>query len=267
MMQSALPPLTCSNFVFDTDLDLVVPRSTSPPDLKWRPEPHTETAKKIPPYIKTLYDLTSSPDTDAFIRWTKDGLYMYIVDADRLCDEIQRGRYFRSSKFTSVVRNLNYHRFKKMRLEELPLGLRCEVDAVAATMPTATSRHLFFHPCFQRDRIELLGCIKGKARAHHQGEAPSTRDLEAENDMLKQIVSERDSEITFLRAHLRLALGHAPTGAFELMESNKRPRGLYLPPAHQPTQTVPSGGIMSDFTWGDLLQVTSIPPGKNVEHV
>jgi len=258
MMLSALPPTTSSNFVFDTDLDLVVLHSTSPPALKWRPKAYTETANKFPSYIKTLYDLTNSPDTDAFIRWTKDGLYMYIVDADRLCDEILRGKYFRSSKFTSVVRNLNYHRFKKMRLEELPLGLRCEVDAIAATMPTTTSRHLFFHPCFQRDRIDLLGCIKGKARAHHQEEAPFTKDLEAENDMLKQIVSERDSEISMLRDHLRLALGNAPTGAFELVESNKRPRGL----------TVPSGDTMPDLTWGDLLkEVRGIPPGKNIEHV
>lgn len=234
---------------FDTDLDSRIPTSSF---QGWCTEKTPISANKFPPYIKTLFDLTDSPETDDFIRWTNDGLYMYIVDADRLCAELQRGKYFRSAKFSSVVRNLNYHRFKKLRFEELPLSLRREVDAVAATMPTSLSRHLFFHPCFQRGRVDLLGTIKGKARTPHHEEAYAiNKELETENQTLKQIISEKEFEISSLRSQLQLALGNAPTGALELIECNKRPRegSAFYSNSHKDAKC-PNG----HFTWSDLLE-------------
>jgi len=248
-------------FNFDTNLDLKIPHlrvpTVAPPAFSPSSDAPKVEACKFPPYIKTLHDLTSSIETDSFIRWAGNGLYMYIVDADRLCEELERGKYFRSSKFASVIRNLNYHRFKKMRFEDLDINLRYEVDYVSAKFPEA-SRHLFYHPNFQSGRLDLLSNIKSKTRNPKESalvcgfvggnhvpmeEKPMAPVYEAENEYLKRLLSQKDSEITMLRAQLALASGQPIPGPVQ-DAGNKRPRSV----APQAFSSKTVGG-----EWGDFL--------------
>jgi len=216
------------DFDFDTSLDLHIPplkvpgcEYPKPSQISFR-VPKVEAHGKFPHYIKTLHDLTSSPETDDFIRWAGNGVYMYVVDAERFCHELEQGGYFRSSKFASVIRNLNYHRFKKMRFEDLDMNLRIEVDAIAAKNP-GTSRHLFYHPNFRSGRLDLLADIKYKTQVHNDAHLPNGSsdsdtprikvqpvkpNLEAENAYLKRILDEKQSEIDMLRNQLNLAMGN-----------------------------------------------------------
>lgn len=110
-------------------------------------------------YTKIIHDLAENPLTDEFISWTKDGKFLYVHDAAMLCEELERGNYFRSSKFASFVRNLNYHCFRKLRFDELDRELREELDRKSHSNGT---RHLFYHPFFQRGRDDLLHMIKSQ---------------------------------------------------------------------------------------------------------
>jgi hypothetical protein len=121
--------------------------------------PSSQKVKKPSSYTKVIHDLAENPKTNTFISWTRDGKFLYVRDSSMLCAELERGKYFRSSKFASIVRNLNYHCFRKLRFDELDSDLRQELDSEYFL---EGSRHLFYHPYFQRGRPDLLEMIKSQ---------------------------------------------------------------------------------------------------------
>lgn len=63
-------------------------------------------------FIKQTYIMISSSDSN-IISWTDDGKRIAIKDQERLSNEVL-SRYFKSSKFETFARNLNYYGFKKI---------------------------------------------------------------------------------------------------------------------------------------------------------
>lgn len=171
MSQTAIDPF--SMFTFDLSPDLRIPElpgssgeSCNPSCAKKNnlpkcscPSAPQKGGKKVSSYTKVIHDLAENPFTDEFISWTRDGKFLYVRDSTLLCGELERGKYFRSSKFASIVRNLNYHCFRKLRFDEIDSSLRRELDSVPHL---EGARHLFYHPHFQRGRPDLLPMIKSQ---------------------------------------------------------------------------------------------------------
>lgn len=63
-------------------------------------------------FIKQTYIMISSSDPN-IVSWTDDGKRIAIKDQERLSNEVL-SRYFKSSKFETFARNLNYYGFKKI---------------------------------------------------------------------------------------------------------------------------------------------------------
>jgi hypothetical protein len=152
-------------------------------------EPPIKTTKKPSSYTKVIHDLAEDPSTNHFIGWTLDGRFLYVRDANMLCLELEKGRQFRSSKFASIVRNLNYHCFRKLRFDELDSDLRAELDHDSNLNG---SRHLFYHPSFQRGRPDLLINIKSQ-----KTEDAEKRNQE-KNKVMKQMIPKNDSQSDIL---------------------------------------------------------------------
>eukprot|EP00615_Pteridomonas_danica_P001346 CAMPEP_0114359750 /NCGR_PEP_ID=MMETSP0101-20121206/23253_1 /TAXON_ID=38822 ORGANISM="Pteridomonas danica, Strain PT" /NCGR_SAMPLE_ID=MMETSP0101 /ASSEMBLY_ACC=CAM_ASM_000211 /LENGTH=297 /DNA_ID=CAMNT_0001503453 /DNA_START=50 /DNA_END=943 /DNA_ORIENTATION=+ len=165
-------------------LDIVQSIPTPPP-------PPPAVSKKPSSYTKVIHDLAENPQTDHFISWTKDGRFLHVRDANLLCSELEKGRHFRSSKFASIVRNLNYHCFRKLRFDELDSDLRTELDQESSV---DGARHLFYHPCFQKGRPDLLGSIKSQKTAEAE-----KRNEEKNRTMNMSVLKETGNDILELR--------------------------------------------------------------------
>ena len=69
---------------------------------------------RLAPFLTKLFNLVSSPDTDAAVRWSVDGTSLQIVDAQRLTREVLP-RFFKHNKLGSFTQQLHTYGFGRRR--------------------------------------------------------------------------------------------------------------------------------------------------------
>lgn len=69
------------------------------------------TALQNLPFTKKLFDMLSDCDNREMIAWSKDGLAFEVIDPKGLERDVLP-KYFRHSRFQSLVRQLNFYNFK-----------------------------------------------------------------------------------------------------------------------------------------------------------
>jgi len=89
-------------------------------------------------FVKNLYDMIQGGDNDA-IEWLPNGEAFRVLDVERLESETLP-KFFRHSKFQSLVRQLNFYSFRKVNRER--------------------SFSVYYHPNFHRDRPEDMVKLK-----------------------------------------------------------------------------------------------------------
>ncbi|KDQ13971.1 hypothetical protein BOTBODRAFT_110728, partial [Botryobasidium botryosum FD-172 SS1] len=107
-------------------------------------------------FPRKLYDMVDDPETDECIYWASDGKSFFVFDPERFSREVLP-RYFKHSKFSSFVRQLNMYGFHKIP------QLKNEME---------TELCQFVNPTFQRgepDRQSIKR--KDSTRAGASGEA------------------------------------------------------------------------------------------------
>jgi hypothetical protein len=88
-------------------------------------------------FVSNLHTILECEDP-SIIAWTNNSSFI-IVDPDRLSMEVM-GKYFRHTKVSSFMRQVNFYGFKKINQGE---------DTGA-----------YYHPLFKRGALELLKFIK-----------------------------------------------------------------------------------------------------------
>lgn len=91
-------------------------------------------------FVRKLFEIVSS-ENDGVVGWMPDGISFEVKDPKRLEAEILP-KYFRHSRFQSLVRQLNFYAFKKVSKER--------------------SSWIYSHDNFQRNRAELLDGLRRK---------------------------------------------------------------------------------------------------------
>jgi hypothetical protein len=126
------------------------------------PRRHSERA---PPYVEAVYDLAHNGGN--VIGFDASGDFLFVWDIQGLRELVERNKCFRSSEFPAFIRSMNYHGFKKYRVDEMTQDLQ---------RTAGPHGHVFYHRFFKRGRTDLLSEIKSKTVA--PDEAKATAPLE-----------------------------------------------------------------------------------------
>eukprot|EP00525_Craspedostauros_australis_P005184 CAMPEP_0198113012 /NCGR_PEP_ID=MMETSP1442-20131203/4774_1 /TAXON_ID= /ORGANISM="Craspedostauros australis, Strain CCMP3328" /LENGTH=365 /DNA_ID=CAMNT_0043769981 /DNA_START=592 /DNA_END=1689 /DNA_ORIENTATION=- len=122
--------------------------------------------------------------------WSADGVYFTIHNIEEFSKTILP-KYFKHSKFTSFVRQLNFYSFRKLRniteTIETNAGTHTQTDNTQqqqsspsnarkrrSTRSSGTTSVSFAHEFFQRHRPELLSKIKRTTRGSSSASSPSS---------------------------------------------------------------------------------------------
>jgi hypothetical protein len=126
-------------------------------------------------FVSKLYEMVNSSNEN--VCWTEDGCSFFIEEPDVFTSEIIP-QYFKSQKFSSFVRQLNFYGFRAVSRSGLE----------------------FTHPSFVRGKPELLSEIKRST--HYGAERSVVVTLEKEVHGLKLQIGEMDERISNLTSML-----------------------------------------------------------------
>ena len=112
------------------------------------PEQNNETQKNTTSFLDKLYNILENEPNDV-ISWCKNGDSFIITDPELFSQTIM-GKYFKTSKFNSFVRQLNFYGFRKVSR-----------DSPSDDKTTSKSWE-FKHPHFMKGRKDLLVKIHRK---------------------------------------------------------------------------------------------------------
>ncbi|KAI9291513.1 hypothetical protein K502DRAFT_368385 [Neoconidiobolus thromboides FSU 785] len=144
------------------------------------------TSKNIAPFIAKLYNLVENSETDFVIHWDEDGKTFYISNPDFFAKQILP-RFFKHKNFSSFVRQLNLYGFHK--IQNLRQGV---------LIGNADSEKLqFFHPKFERDKIDQLAEVVRKVVKENKSSGPTENitGLATELELVKQNQTKLASEL------------------------------------------------------------------------
>ncbi|KII88267.1 hypothetical protein PLICRDRAFT_111590 [Plicaturopsis crispa FD-325 SS-3] len=99
----------------------------------------------LPGFLQKLYEMVNDPSNDDVIRWSDSGDSFYVLDQQRLANEVL-GNWFKHKNFTSFVRQLNMYGFHK--ITHLRQG--------ALKSDTEAEYSQFENPNFRRGQTDLL---------------------------------------------------------------------------------------------------------------
>lgn len=149
-----------------------------------------------------LLRMLSSDNTD-IIQWNKEGDGFIILNAEDFVNKILP-LYFKTRKFNSFVRQLNYYGFHKYTSSALDPDL-----------------YGFRHPFFHRYPKSMKPITETKSELDNRSNVEfSLRMLENQNNVLKTILNEKENEIMQLQkkySDLELKIGSINTN---LIDSN-----------------------------------------------
>lgn len=144
-----------------------------------------------------------SSENDNIIQWNKEGDGFIILNAEDFVDKILP-LYFKTRKFNSFVRQLNYYGFHKYTSSAVDPDL-----------------YGFRHPSFHRYPKSVKPKTETKSGVDNISNAElNIRMLESQNNVLKTILNEKENEIMKLQkrcSDLELKMGSVNTN---LIDSN-----------------------------------------------
>jgi len=167
-------------------------------------------------YAKDFWELAEDPKTDEVIRWSRDGRYCIVQDSAAFEKLVSDTSSFLSSKWPSIVRNLNYNGLRKLRPGKFPPALQAELAILQGTGAESFKPHVFASELFRRGRPDLLPLLRedrasngavgtpGPAEAKKRGAADGAGSLsaraapwDAERELaaLRESLGEKDAQL------------------------------------------------------------------------
>lgn len=125
----------------------------------------------IPIFLRKTYQMIDTCDA-AVCSWSEDGETFVVKNPTKFEQEIIP-QYFKHSKFTSFVRQLNFYAFRKIKTND---SIRIDPALEAAT----ADHWRFLHPKFQRGKPEWLQEIK-RSSSTPRGAGASKKGTAAAN--------------------------------------------------------------------------------------
>lgn len=108
-------------------------------------------SQEIPIFLRKTWHMINTSD-DEICGWSEDGETFLVKEPKKFENEIIP-QFFKHNKFSSFVRQLNFYSFRKLKTNDC-IRIDHELDK-------ATANHWrFYHPNFQRGRLDLLALIK-----------------------------------------------------------------------------------------------------------
>jgi len=132
-----------------------------------------------------LIQMIESNESDS-IGWSRDGNSIVVSDKVRFSKDVLP-KFYKTSNFSSFVRQLNFYRFNKIMTEEGKGGNGGETEVE------------FCHQYFIRDRPDFLPLIKRKTY-QDQESAKQIREMKQEMDKLRSYVSDLEGQINGLKS-------------------------------------------------------------------
>jgi heat shock transcription factor 2 len=165
-----------------------------------------DASQDIPIFLRKTYHMVDSCDT-AVCSWSEDG-ETFVVKHPKKFEQEVIPQFFKHSKFSSFVRQLNFYAFRKIKTND---SIRIDAALEAAT----ANYWRFFHPKFQRGKPEWLQEIKrssstprgsgGIKKANVAGTGTikaATPDAAPSGPVLGKENSELKSEVTTLKERI-----------------------------------------------------------------
>jgi HSF-type DNA-binding len=135
--------------------------------------------------------MVNSPNID-LVSWSNGDSFV-IVDVEKFSQTVLP-KYFKHSKFTSFVRQLNFYGFRKIRSDhgqnETAASRDYDDDSSAEGSTKKLTTVRFYHEFFQANRPELLYRIQ---RATKSAEPPSPRQMETLRDQVEAMNERMDA--------------------------------------------------------------------------
>lgn len=142
------------------------------------PDDNPANDQRISLFLRKLWTLVCSKETDNVITWSEDGNSFIINNPVEFCNVLPR--YFKHNNFMSFVRQLHIYGFSK------------RISDVDHTSNHGTSCE-YAHPYFMREHPCLLLSIKQKrGEKLHQGIKTDIDSIETISTLLKEVNSVKD---------------------------------------------------------------------------
>jgi len=175
-------------------------------------------SKNLNRFIAKLYRIINSDDPT--VRWVPGGQKFLILDPKKFSQTVLP-KYFKHSKFTSFVRQLNFYGFHKKRIitTDLVNDENADANSVLADLGDAVC---FQHEYFQKDQPKLLLRIQRTTKQNSaddslsQNKHKELEDLQEQmREMKKQIETYKDEfniKLAAARAEIELDYLHRIQG-------------------------------------------------------
>ncbi|XP_050422059.1 heat shock factor protein isoform X2 [Adelges cooleyi] len=141
------------------------------------PDSNPVNDQRISLFLRKLWTLVNSPDTDHVIKWSKEGDSFIINNQVEFCDVLPR--YFKHNNFMSFVRQLHIYGFNK------------RISDIDHTSNHGTSCE-YAHPYFMKDHPSLLLSIKQKRGDKVQSIKPDIDSVDAISTLIKEVNQIKD---------------------------------------------------------------------------
>ncbi|ORY00418.1 winged helix DNA-binding domain-containing protein [Basidiobolus meristosporus CBS 931.73] len=119
--------------------------------------------KDIPHFVLKLYRILEEDRYISYIRWSDSGDSFIIPDGPLLA-AVVLPNFYKSSTFTSFVRQLNIYGFRRI------------TDARKAKNPPSQLTSAFAHPYFSRGKVSKLHLIKRKVKRSQRSKSRDTSE-------------------------------------------------------------------------------------------
>eukprot|EP00536_Pseudo-nitzschia_multiseries_P018423 jgi/Psemu1/293498/fgenesh1_pg.2510_\ len=168
----------------------------------------TDASQDIPIFLRKTYCMVDTCDPEV-CSWSEDG-ETFIVKHPQKFEKLIIPQFFKHSKFSSFVRQLNFYAFRKIKTND---SIRIDAALEAAT----ANYWRFFHPKFQKGKPEWLQEIKrssstprgsGAKKTNGEAEASSNNSKSAAPDSVESSAAlgkencELKSEVTILKERI-----------------------------------------------------------------
>eukprot|EP00939_MAST-03C_sp_MAST-3C-sp1_P003036 g3036.t1 len=202
----------------------------------------------VPVFLQKLVKIIESSPSD-LVRWADDGHSFMVMDKARLAKEVLP-KYYKTSNFSSFVRQLNFYRFNKVVVEK--------------GTDNPTNKWEFYHKSFVRDRPDLLRHIKRKTY-QDQESARQIDALQTEVSSMKCTIDTLTSQVATLQNLVsqltrKRNIGDGDNGR----DQKKRKRLCETPPSKVPK--FEDIGVFPEFRRSTSMgSIESSKDGRSIE--
>lgn len=222
----------------------------------------------VPMFLRKTYHMIDSCDP-AIACWSDDGETFVVKDPSKFEKEIIP-QFFKHSKFSSFVRQLNFYSFRKIKYADT-IRLNPKLEAETANF------WRFRHENFQRGQPQMLTEIKRMTAAQSKAAAAATQVspdgvsssydasiqqndvMKSEIDTLKKKLEEMNKNMSELTSMVqKVSLEPSPSSSSSEPAGNKRKKVEMTYPDAAP-ESMPSGGVVvgEDVAFDLFLQADS----------